>query len=157
MELDGVRKELNKYDAMIKNLITLRMSLIPIVADIKIKNDLPLYQGKREEEIYRNIAIFAEKNGVDGELVKQIYQLMIANALKREEEIAEKSGETVLSQEIDLKNYEKIKQEFQKLDELFEKQIPEILEKITKECEKENINLSQIATIYYNQKNESGL
>ena len=36
MELDGVRKELNNYDNMIKNMLNLRMALIPIVADIKI-------------------------------------------------------------------------------------------------------------------------
>ena len=77
MELDNVRKELNNYDNMIKNMITLRMSLIPIVADIKVKNNLPLFQGKREEEIYNNIEKFAFKNGVDDQLIKNIYKLII--------------------------------------------------------------------------------
>ena len=48
MELDGVRKELNNYDNMIKNMLNLRMALIPIVADIKIKNNMPFFKGKRE-------------------------------------------------------------------------------------------------------------
>ena len=58
MDLSSIRKELNMYDNIIKNMITLRMSLIPIVADIKLKNNLPLFQAKREDEIYRNIEMF---------------------------------------------------------------------------------------------------
>ena len=43
MELELVRKELNYYDELIKNIINLRMALIPIVVDVKIKNNLPLF------------------------------------------------------------------------------------------------------------------
>ena len=65
MELDLVRKQLNNYDDAIKCLVALRMSLIPIVADIKIKNNLPLFQAKREDEIYNKIEAFSLENGVN--------------------------------------------------------------------------------------------
>ena len=152
MELDGVRKELNYYDNIIKNMLNLRMSLIPIVADIKIKNNMPFFQGKREEEIYKNIEIFAEKNGIDSNLVKEIYKLIIANAIKLEEDVAEDSAKSIMNHNVDFSKFENCKKEFEKLDRIIEKEIPEILLNITEECEAQNINLNQIATLYYNDK-----
>ena len=152
MELDGVRKELNSYDNMIKNMLTLRMSLIPIVADIKIKNNMPFFQGKREEEIYKNIEIFAEKNGIDSNLVKEIYKLIIANAIKIEEGVAEDSTKSILNHNIDFSKLENCNKEFEKLDRIIKEEIPEILSKITEECEAQNLNMNEIATLYYNGK-----
>ncbi len=152
MELDGIREELNQYDAMIKNMLTLRMALIPIVAGIKIKNKMPFFQGKREEEIYKNIEIFADKNGIDSNLVKQIYQLVIAHAIKLEENIAEDSAKSILNHELTISNFPNCMQEFEKLDRLLQKEIPEIIANITKECEAKNLNLNQMATLYYKDK-----
>lgn len=152
MELDGVREELNHYDAIIKNMLTLRMALIPIVADIKIKNKMPFFQGKREEEIYRNIEIFADKNGIDSNLVKQIYQLIIAHAIKLEENIAEDSTKSILNHELTISKFTNCKKEFEKLDRMIEQQIPEIIANITKECEAKSLNLNQVATLYYRDK-----
>lgn len=152
MELDEVRKELNHYDNMIKNMLNLRMALIPIVADIKIKNNMPFFQEKREEEIYKNIEIFAKKNGIDSNFVKEIYQLMIANAIKLEESIAEDSAKTIINHKMDFSKLKNCKKEFKKLDRLIEKEVPEIILKITKECEAQNLNLNQMATLYYNDK-----
>jgi len=150
MGLDLVRKELDNYDNMIKNMITLRMSLIPIVADIKIKNNLPLFQGKREEQIYMNIEKFANENGVDNELLKNVYRLIIGNALNIEEDISEDSSTSVINKDIDKVVLENVKSEFEKLDNIIEKEIPEIIEKIKKECG--DMKLNQIATLYYNKK-----
>ena len=55
MKLDKIREILNSYDEAIKRLITLRMSIIPLVAYTKMENNLPLFQPKREEEIYKKI------------------------------------------------------------------------------------------------------
>ncbi len=150
MELDLVRKELNKYDNIIKNMIVFRMSLIPIVADIKIKNDLPLFQGKREEEIYKNIENFCNEKGISQDLVKDIYKLIIANALKIEHDIVDDSKKSVINQEIDVKKIEEINKEFERLDNIVQNEIPEIISKITENCE--NLNLNQISTLYYNNK-----
>ena len=150
MELDLVRKELNKYDNIIKNMIVFRMSLIPIVADIKIKNDLPLFQGKREEEIYKNIEIFCNEKGISSDLVKDIYKLIIANALKIEHDIVDDSKKSVINQDISVQNLEEINKEFEKLDNLVQNEIPEIISKISNQCEK--LTLNQISTLYYNNK-----
>lgn len=152
MELDSVRKELNKYDNIIKNMICLRMALIPIVADIKIKNNLPLFQGKREEEIYNKLDEFAKKNGVDNNLLRDIYKLIISNALSIEEDISNSKEKSIINKEIDYSKIDKVQGLFEKLDYIIEREIPEILSNINEICNKENLNLNQIATIYYNKK-----
>ncbi len=161
MELDLIRKELNYYDNIIKTMITLRMSLIPIVATIKIKNEMPLFQGDRENEIYKGIEEFAEKSGVNSDLVKNIYQLIMTDALKMQEGMAEnlkmqedmaedlKSSEK--DEKIDFSNLEPMKKSFEKLDTIIEKDIPEIMLDIMKECELKDLNLTQVATWYYDK------
>lgn len=152
MELDLVRKELNKYDAAIRNLIALRMSLIPIVTDIKIKNDIPLFQGKREEEIYKNIEIFAKEKGVSGNLVKDIYKLIISNALEIEENISQKTQTSIIDRGIDTSNFEEIKKSFKKLDVILTQDIPNTISEIVNSSELKDLTLTDKATLYYNEK-----
>ena len=114
MNLDLVRKQLDIYDNIIKNMLTLRMSLIPLVAEIKMENNFPLHQSKREDEIYHNIEIFSKENGIDKDLVKNIYKLMISNALKIEEEFVNNPNDTILNKKTDYSNSESIKEYFQK-------------------------------------------
>lgn len=152
MELDLVRKELNKYDDAIKNLITLRLSLIPIVADIKIKNNLPLFQGKRENEIYKKIEAFAQENGVKEKLVKDIYKLIIENALEIEENIVKDSTISIINQNIDLSDLSSINECFKKLDNILTEDIPNIIAKIKQSEELKGIKLIDKATLYYNKK-----
>lgn len=149
MELDLVRKQLNNYDDAIKCLVALRMSLIPIVADIKIKNNLPLFQAKREDEIYNKIEAFSLENGVNKDLVKNIYKLIISDAMRIEEAISENEDESIINKNKDgLSN--DIKENFQRLDNILSKDIPDIIANILKETE--SLNLTEISTLYYNQK-----
>ena len=141
MELDQIRNELNVFDNIIKNMITLRMSLIPIVTKIKVDNNLPFYQGKREEAIYNSIAAFAEKNGADGDLLKEIYRQIMGCAVNTEENMAE-NKEAVMD----------LKSDFEKLDNIIEKEIPQIINDITKKSKSYNLNLSEISTAYYKNK-----
>lgn len=154
MELDLVRKIINNYDYLIKNMINFRMSLIPIVGDIKIKNNLPIYQGKREEEIYKNIETFSNENGIDRDLLTGIYKLIIHNAVEIEENIAENDS-SILNENNDNTPINTVNQEFQKLDYLIEKEIPNIIERIKDTARQNNLNLNQIATLYYNKKTKN--
>lgn len=150
MELDNVRKNLDNYDNMIKNMLVLRMSLIPIVADIKIKNNLPLFQAKREEEIYKKIENFAKENGIDFELVRNVYKLIIANAIKIEEEISENESNSILNKNIEISNADRITANFEKLNELVSNDIPNIINDIKDDCKKEGLNFNQMATLFFN-------
>lgn len=152
MELDLVRNELNKLDNIIKNMLVLRMSLIPIVADIKVKNNLPLFQAKREEEIYEKLKSFSNENGLDENLLKDIYKTIISNALDIEHSIVEDSNNSIINKKISMKNLENLKVHFEKIDNIVEKEIPETISKIVEECDIKELNLNQIATLYYNNK-----
>lgn len=152
MELDLVRKKLDYFDDMIKTMITLRMSLIPIVATIKVKNKMPLFQGNRENEIYKGIEEFAEKSGVDSDLVKNIYKLIMTDALKIQEKMAEDLKLSEKDEKIDFSKLEPMKKKFEKIDTIIEKDIPEIILDIMKECESKDLNLTQVATWYYDEK-----
>lgn len=149
MELDLIRKELDMYDNAIKNMLAIRMALIPIVAKIKKENNLPLYQGKREDEIYKNIEIFSDNCGIDKELLKDIYKLIISNALKIEDEVIQNENKISFLNEIELKDVQRNKEYFEKLDEILNKDIPKIISNISI---LNNLNLSKLATIYYNNK-----
>lgn len=152
MELDLIRKELNIYDNIIKNMITLRMALIPIVAKIKKENNLPLFQEKREEEIYKNIEKFSEENGVNPELIKNIYKLIISNALEIEKNFINNPESSIINKDVKNYNFEEIKENFEKLDSILTKDIPNILNNI----KSKNINgesLTEKTTLYYNYKN----
>lgn len=154
MELDLIRKIINNYDNLIKNMINLRMSLIPIVGDIKIKNNLPIYQGKREEEIYKNLEAFSDENGINRDLLTGIYKLIIHNAVEIEENIVENDC-SILNENDDTMPINTVNQEFQKLDYLIEKEIPNIIERINNIARQNNLNLNQVATLYYNKKTKN--
>ena len=149
MELDQIRNELNVFDNIIKNMITLRMSLIPIVTKIKVDNNLPLYQGKREEVIYNSIANFAEKSGVDENLLKEIYRLIMSSALNMEENMAGNSLPIIPDNNEAVMN---LKSDFEKLDNIIEKEVPQIIDNIKEKSKKYNLNLSEISTSYYQSK-----
>ncbi len=51
MELDELRKGINEIDAQIEELFRQRMELCISVAEYKQKNNLPVFQGGREQEI----------------------------------------------------------------------------------------------------------
>lgn len=154
MKLDKIREILNSYDEAIKRLITLRMSIIPLVAYTKIENNLPLFQPKREEEIYKKIEEFSNENGIDKELLKNIYKLIISNALKIEEEIVEKPNSTVV-EDIDISSLDNITKNFKELDSILNNHIPNIISNIVNDENLKNYNLTQKATLYYNKNIES--
>ena len=152
MKLDKIREILNSYDEAIKRLITLRMSIIPLVAYTKMENNLPLFQPKREEEIYKKIEEFSNENGVDKELLKNIYKLIISNALKIEEEISDNPNNTVVAEDIDILKLDNITKGFKELDSILNDEIPKIISNIVNDENLKNYNLTQKATLYYNKK-----
>lgn len=149
MELDEIRKKINMYDEAIRNLLVLRMSLIPVVADIKEKNKLPLHQEKREKEIYEKLYQFSIHNGLNPSMLENIYNTIISNALLLEEKTLSEKDSSILYQEKN-DNIDTMKENFQNLEKILLEDIPSLIEKI-KNTNK-NITLKDNATIYYNQE-----
>jgi len=139
MDLKQVREEIDKIDNAIRNLLVLRMSLIPIVTRIKLENNLELHQPGREEAIYNSIREFSKNTGIDSDLVIEIYRLMIKKALEIE------AGGIKASVEVS----DEIMEEYEKLNAILEKELPQTINNITSLSEDK---LSEIATGIYERR-----
>lgn len=154
MSLNLIREELDSLDNVIKNMITIRMSLIPLVAKTKIEQNLPFFQPKREKSMYDNIKKFANENGVSPELLENVYKQIIKNAIDIETAMGE--GENPYNLDIklstDAKN--KLESKFEELDEILKHRIPSIINEINSvlETQSDAENVSELYTLHYIDK-----
>lgn len=149
MPLSKVRKELNVLDDMIKSILTLRMSIIPLVAKIKKDNNLELFQPGREKQIYENIEKFCSEKGLSSSLVKDIYQRIIEEALSIEHNVDKIDFKVDMTEDAK----KEIDSKFERLNTIFELEIPQLLSEIEAIGESSGVNLSFLATDYYRRKN----
>lgn len=84
MELDTIRKELDKLGQSLDYIILLRLSLAILVGEVKEEQQLPIYQSAREEQIYNLQKSFAEQTGADSESLVNIFRELIASAIRIE-------------------------------------------------------------------------
>lgn len=77
MELNEIREKLDKLDNEIVLLLAKRLSLMPHVADYKIKHNIARYQPEREKEILSKKAELGEKNGLRKEYIEDIFKRII--------------------------------------------------------------------------------
>lgn len=91
MELQKIREKLDKIDRSINYLIFLRTSAAVLVGETKKEQELPIFQPKREKEIYQRQKVFAEERGINEQLLIQISKLLIEEAVDIEEKILSNS------------------------------------------------------------------
>ena len=84
MELDIIRKELDKLGQSLDYIILLRLSLAILVGEVKEERQLPIYQSAREEKIYNFQKSFAEQTGADSESLVNIFRELIASEIRIE-------------------------------------------------------------------------
>ena len=84
MELDIIRKELDKLGQSLDYIILLRLSLAILVGEVKEEQQLPIYQSAREERIYNSQKSFAKQTGADSEALVNIFRELIASAIRVE-------------------------------------------------------------------------
>ena len=82
MELDIIRKELDKLGQSLDYIILLRLSLAILVGEVKEEQQLPIYQSAREEKIFNSQTSFAEQTGADSESLVNIFRELIASAIR---------------------------------------------------------------------------
>lgn len=87
MDLAEIRKELDLIDSQIVLLLAQRMSLIPKVAEAKIRDNLPRYQPDREQQVIEVKRKLAEQHKMNPDLVESIYWKIIEDAHRIEKEI----------------------------------------------------------------------
>jgi len=87
VDLQVIRKYLDQLDTILRYILLQRMSLIPLVAEAKLENGIPMFQPKREEEIFIALQEFSLNSGLNPELLTNIYKIIINDAHRIENNI----------------------------------------------------------------------
>ena len=90
MDLKLIRKNLNKIDQKLVELIAKRQSYMPAVGKYKQENNLPITQTKREQEIFDSLKRLAKQKNVNPELIQKIFKLIIADAKNIQRQVLKK-------------------------------------------------------------------
>jgi len=77
MELDELREEIEDIDREIVELIAQRTYVAESVARVKREHDIPTTDESQEEAVMERAGENAERFGVDSNLVKAVFRLLI--------------------------------------------------------------------------------
>lgn len=87
--LKPYRERIDALDKKIVDLLVERSGIIREVADVKYEHDIPATLQYRVDEVRENAANDAEAKGLDPDLVRQIYAILIAYSCDLEDGIME--------------------------------------------------------------------
>ena len=87
MNLDKARKEIDKIDIKIINLISKRQTYLPMIAKYKRENNLKIVQLDRERQAIDTRVKIALRLGVSEKLVSEIFKKIFRNSVKIQREI----------------------------------------------------------------------
>ena len=90
MDLKLIRKNLNKIDQKLVELIAKRQSYMPAVGKYKEQNNLPINQTKREQEIFDSLKKLAKQEKVNPELIQKIFKLIMTDAKNIQRQVLKK-------------------------------------------------------------------
>lgn len=83
--LEELRDRINELDKALMYVILQRFSIIPLVAEVKKRDQLPVFQPEREQRIFERIRQFSDENGVDATFLEAFYSSMITLSKKIED------------------------------------------------------------------------
>lgn len=87
MKLIKIRKEIDKLDVRLVDILAKRMSYVSEVAEYKRKNNIKRLQKDRENEIYDNLAKKAAELDLNAGLLKDLFKRIIKESHRIEKEI----------------------------------------------------------------------
>ena len=71
--MKDLRKQIDKIDQKIVELLAKRMDLVKEIAKFKKTSELRIQDKKREQELRNNLKKLAKKNGLSEEFVNHLY------------------------------------------------------------------------------------
>jgi len=77
MDLEKIRKQIDKIDDNILSLLAERASLMPDVAQYKLENNIARNQPEREKELISKIIKQSEKYNLNSKYVQNIFKRII--------------------------------------------------------------------------------
>lgn len=86
MSLEQVRAEISMVDAAIIRLIAKRQELAKQVAEIKIREGMPIHDGKRTGVVLESVSRQAVDSTIDPVAVRKIFGILIAMSEERQKE-----------------------------------------------------------------------
>lgn len=87
MKLIKIRREIDKLDVRLVDILAKRMSYVSEVAEYKRKNNVKRLQKDRENEIYDNLAKKAAELDLNAGLLKDLFKRIIKESHRIEKEI----------------------------------------------------------------------
>ncbi len=89
-DLDQLRRELDRVDRALVDLIARRLEVVAEVGAAKARTDTPVRDAERERAVLDGVEAVAVERGVSGELVRRIFREIIGHAVDRQ--VAELTG-----------------------------------------------------------------
>ena len=86
-KLNDYRKEIDKIDEQMLQLLEKRLTIVKQIANLKDQQNLPIKDTKRESTILDNVAAKAEKLGLDPELAKRFFRSLIELSIEVEQKL----------------------------------------------------------------------
>jgi len=80
-QIKQLRRHIDRIDTVIITALAERMSLMPEIAEYKKKNNVPIFDEKREVEIMKKLKKVAKEQGLDESFVEEVF-LSIFNEAK---------------------------------------------------------------------------
>lgn len=149
MPLKKVRNKLDQYDNMIQNLLTLRLSVIPTVADIKKSNNMEIVHQDRESKMYSKMDKFASEHGISSELLKKLYKEIILEAVSIEYDFMNNGFNIPSLSDDDMLELNSC---MNKINDILDVEFSRNLNKLNILAKKYNITLYDLASIYHNNE-----
>lgn len=149
MPLKKVRNKLDQYDNMIQNLLTLRLSVIPTVADIKKSNNMEIVHQDRESKMYSKMDKFASEHGISSELLKKLYKEIISEAVSIEYDFMNNGFNIPSLSDDDMLELNSC---MNKINDILDVEFSRNLNKLNILAKKYNITLYDLASIYHNNE-----
>lgn len=87
LKLNDYRKEIDKIDEQMLQLFEKRLTIVKQIAYLKNQQNLPIRDTKRESTILDDIAVKAEKLGLDPELAKRFFRNIIELSVEVEKKL----------------------------------------------------------------------
>lgn len=82
MNLEDLRREIDRLDSQLIRLISRRMKLAERIGLFKKNGKKEVRDKKREEEIIKNVKNRANKSGLNGKIAVKIWKILISQSRK---------------------------------------------------------------------------
>lgn len=83
--LEELRDRINLLDKALLYIVLQRMALIPLVAEVKKRDSLPVFQPDREKRIFTTLEVFSKDTGISFKVLKTIFESVIEYSKEIEE------------------------------------------------------------------------